>query len=31
MIPEVHIREAVSGDIDGMIPLLQELFSIERE
>jgi len=31
MIPEVHIREAVSGDIDGLLPLLNELFSIEAD
>ncbi len=31
MIPEVHIREAVLGDIDGMIPLLKELFSLEAD
>jgi GNAT superfamily N-acetyltransferase len=31
MIPEVHLREAVTGDIDGLIPLLKELFSIEAD
>lgn len=31
MIPKVHIREAAFGDIDGLIPLLQELFSIEAD
>jgi GNAT superfamily N-acetyltransferase len=31
MIPEVHIRDAVSDDIDGMIPLLKELFSKEAD
>lgn len=31
MIPEVHIREATFDDIDGMIPLLKELFSIEAD
>jgi N-acetylglutamate synthase-like GNAT family acetyltransferase len=31
MIPEVHIREAALEDIDGMIPLLKELFSIEAD
>ena len=31
MTPEVHVREAVSGDIDGLLPLLKELFSIETD
>jgi GNAT superfamily N-acetyltransferase len=31
MIPEVRIREAVLNDIDGMIPLLKELFCIETD
>ena len=30
MIPEVHIREAGFGDIDGMLALLKELFSWKR-
>ena len=31
MTPEIDIREAVSGDIDCLIPLLKELFSIEAD
>jgi len=31
MTPEIHVREAVSGDIDGLLPLLKELFSIEAD
>ena len=31
MIPEVHIREAGLDDIDGMLPLLKELFSLEAD
>ncbi len=31
MIPEVQIREAALDDIDGMIPLLKELFSLEAD
>jgi ribosomal protein S18 acetylase RimI-like enzyme len=31
MIPEIHVREAVSSDLDCLIPLLKELFSIETD
>jgi GNAT superfamily N-acetyltransferase len=31
MTPEIDIREAVSGDVDCLIPLLKELFSIEAD
>jgi N-acetylglutamate synthase-like GNAT family acetyltransferase len=31
MIPEVQIREAALDDIDGMIPLLKDLFSLEAD
>jgi GNAT superfamily N-acetyltransferase len=31
MIPEVQIREAALDDIDGMIPLLKKLFSMEAD
>jgi GNAT superfamily N-acetyltransferase len=31
MIPEVQIRETALDDIDGMIPLLKELFSLEAD
>ena len=31
MSRNVHIREAMVGDIDGLIPLLKELFSIEAD
>jgi len=31
MTPEIHVREAVSGDIDGLLPLLKELFCIETD
>jgi len=31
MIPEFQIREAALEDIDGLLPLLKELFSIEAD
>ncbi len=31
MIPEVRVRKAAFNDIDGLIPLLKSLFSIEAD